>query len=1020
MRRWVWRVLLAAMAVITLTGSALAAETKGLVWEQVGDTWKITGYTGNDKAVVIPARHEGGLVTEIGSTAFANQGITSVDIPGTIKTIGENAFATCKSLSRVTFHDSREAGETSGNTKIGEGAFVGCEKLTKLNLSDSVGIIGKNAFVGCGMSEVIVLDGTSSIVAGAFSGCTKLTKVAISGDKTPIAVDATAFNSGGNLKAIHCQGTVNFTSPTPDDNPWKGDALHTAVIVNTVVSATCQHAGSVSKSVTCGKTPNLAACKFTGETRQADKLPHDYQPPAGYTPPTGPSCWLWTEEYEEICTKCSAKRTVYKDHPGDGNHNWDAGTVTETPATCIKDGVKTTTKKCQNVGCKVPPQISEEVIPKETAPHTYETTVRELLAPTCLNPGYKAEYRQCKVCGALDPAACSRWDHAKDEACNKALKETGVFDADYKAHLQASHNLQELAALTGSHEWGEWGWGYEIEADKPTCTDEGKETAMRECAVCGTREFKRGETRVVLPLGHDFDVTDSTYKEETKDPTCTEDGKKTTSGFCKREGKPATVEETIPKLGHHYVPLSAEDPGGVLQEATCTEPGKRVSSGEQCTRCFDLKASGEDIEIPPLGHLWGDPVIDESAGDYKAPTCEEAGEGTGTTTCTRTGCHSDPDDKTSPPATQTGKLTLPALGHDWGEWTVTKEATATEAGSRERVCKRESCGKKETREIPPLGAPVDPDNPDKPTDPDNPDKPDKPDKPEETTYNVDVVQASNGTTYVSRSTAKKGDVVTVTVAPDSGYVLDMIRVIGGGTTLVSLTDLGGGQFRFVMPESNVEVRATYDRTGSDYGDDWANGFGNDGSGSRSDPRRTSDVVHGQVQEAAVPAAGVDHTLFLDVPAYHWAAGEINWASEMGYMNGTGGRFNPGGNISRQQMWMVLARLTGNYPASMDEARRWAELHGFADGSSPTAPVKRHQLVTALFRCARLTGRATRNTATLAGYPDSRAVPVVAREPFVWALANGVISSDAEGRLKPNDFVTRDQFAVILYRYCQRI
>lgn len=42
--------------------------------------------------------------------------------------------------------------------------------------------------------------------------------------------------------------------------------------------------------------------------------------------------------------------------------------------------------------------------------------------------------------------------------------------------------------------------------------------------------------------------------------------------------------------------------------------------------------------------------------------------------------------------------TIPALGHDFGSWTVTKEATCTEDGTRERVCSR--CGEKETEVIP--------------------------------------------------------------------------------------------------------------------------------------------------------------------------------------------------------------------------------------------------------------------------------------------------------------------------------
>ena len=1016
MRSWIWRVLLAAAVIASLAGTALAAGTKGLIWEEVTDGWKITRYEGTDKKVVIPSTHEGKPVIQIGENAFAGSGISTVDIPSSVKLIDKQAFAACAGLTTVTFHGSKEEGNaTPGATVIGESAFFNCG-ITTLQLSDDVKSIGPNAFMGCKMSEVIILDSTDTVASGAFSGCGNLSKVAISGKDSEIKVAQDAFVLGGKLKELHCQGTVTFTGDTAQ-NPWKDDNLHAVNIVSVIIPAKCNSDGSVTRTVGCAKPGSN--CTFKGEKRSIPKLSHDYIPPAGYIPPVHPDCETWTEHYTETCRNCGITRDHYETHAGNGNHDFNdsSPTVEETPATCIQDGLRVITKKCQN-GCPAT-DVSQEVIPKETAAHVYETQTRVLLSPTCMVDGYEATYSVCKNCGALDPGACSNWDHANDAEYNKKLAQ-GEFAPDYKAHLEAGHRLKKNDALTGQHTWGEETWGYATENDKPGCTKTGTETAMRECKICGLKEFDPNKTREVKALGHDFDMTHDSYKEETVDATCTVDGKKTTTGLCKRENQVVTVAETIPATGHRYVPISASDPGGVLQEATCTQPGKRISSGERCSKCNDLKHSGEIIETPALGHLWSSPVIDETAADYKAPTCTESGEGMGTVTCTRTGCHSNPADADSPPVSQSEKISLPALGHDWGEWTVTKEATTTEAGSRERVCKREGCGEKEVREIPPLDSVPDPDDPDNPTDPDKPTDPDNPSTPpEENTFKVDVIQASNGTTTVNRSTAKEGDSVIVTVTPNTGYVLDMIRVIGDSRAL-NLTDLGGGRYRFTMPASNVEVRATYDRGGSDYGSNWTNGFGNSGSGQRSDPRRTSDVIPVQIQEPVVGPAGANERIFQDIPITHWAAGEINWASQMGYMNGSGGRFNPGGNISQQQMWMVLARLTGEQPGSMEEARRWAELGGFADGSSPTGPVKRHQLVTALYRCARLTGRAGRTTASLAGYPDSRTVPTVAREAFTWALTNGIISGDAEGRLKPNQIITRDQFAVILYRYSHRI
>lgn len=61
----------------------------------------------------------------------------------------------------------------------------------------------------------------------------------------------------------------------------------------------------------------------------------------------------------------------------------------------------------------------------------------------------------------------------------------------------------------------------------------------------------------------------------------------------------------------------------------------------------------------------------------------------------------------------------PALGHDWGEWVVTKQPTATEDGEERCECKR--CDAVRTESIPALGEPdPDPDHND-PTDPTDPD-----------------------------------------------------------------------------------------------------------------------------------------------------------------------------------------------------------------------------------------------------------------------------------------------------------
>ena len=45
-----------------------------------------------------------------------------------------------------------------------------------------------------------------------------------------------------------------------------------------------------------------------------------------------------------------------------------------------------------------------------------------------------------------------------------------------------------------------------------------------------------------------------------------------------------------------------------------------------------------------------------------------------------------------------GKV-IDAFGHQFGDWTVEKEATETETGLEVRTCKREGCDVKETRAV---------------------------------------------------------------------------------------------------------------------------------------------------------------------------------------------------------------------------------------------------------------------------------------------------------------------------------
>ena len=304
---------------------------------------------------------------------------------------------------------------------------------------------------------------------------------------------------------------------------------------------------------------------------------------------------------------------------------------------------------------------------------------------TCTEAGEKIY--TCKVCGETKTEAIEALGHAYSDEWT-VDKEATCEEAGSKSHhctrpgCDSKTDVTVIEAL--GHEWGE---GKETKA--PTCTEAGEKTYT--CTRC-----EKTKTEAIEALGHDYSdewtvdkeatceeagskshhctrpgcdsKTDVTVIEalghewgegkETKAPTCTEAGEKTYT--CTRCEK--TKTEAIEALGHAY-----SEEWTVDKEATCEEVG---SKSHHCTRP-GCDSKSEVTEIAALGHEWG------KGKETKAPTCTEAGEKT--YTCTR--CN----------ATKTE--TIAALGHNYDtEWTVDKEATTTETGSKSHHCK--VCGNK--------------------------------------------------------------------------------------------------------------------------------------------------------------------------------------------------------------------------------------------------------------------------------------------------------------------------------------
>ena len=125
--------------------------------------------------------------------------LTSVTFSDTVKVIGENAFNNCINLRDITIPE--------GVTEIGDRAFMGCKQLTSIKIPSSVEKIGEDAFTECSkLKSITIENGVTEIGDRAFMGCNQLTSI-----KIPSSVEKIgkrAF-SGCNLKSITIPGSVN-------------------------------------------------------------------------------------------------------------------------------------------------------------------------------------------------------------------------------------------------------------------------------------------------------------------------------------------------------------------------------------------------------------------------------------------------------------------------------------------------------------------------------------------------------------------------------------------------------------------------------------------------------------------------------------------------------------------------------------------------------------------------------------------------------------------------------------------
>ena len=335
--------------------------------------------------------------------------------------------------------------------------------------------------------------------------------------------------------------------------------------------------------------------------------------------------------------------------------------------------------------------------------HVHDLIKTEAKAATCTEAG-NIEYWTCSECGKIfiDEAGETEIDlentvvpvkahtlmhvEAMDATCTETgnkehwkCSECGALFSDADGTTATTEEAVEIAAK--GHTLAK------VEAMDATCTETGNKEHWK-CSDCGAL-FSDAEGTTAT-TEDDVEIAATGHRlthVEAAAATCTDTGNKehwkcSDCGalFSDAEGTTATTEDDveIAATGHRLTHVEAKEAtcteAGNIEYWTCSECGKRFSDAEGTT-----EITAEATVVAAKGHS-----LEKT--EAKDATCTEAGN-IDYWTCSE--CEKLFKDSEGTQETTEEYTVIEAKGHDWGEWTVVKEATEEEEGLETRTCQND-------------------------------------------------------------------------------------------------------------------------------------------------------------------------------------------------------------------------------------------------------------------------------------------------------------------------------------------
>ena len=267
-------------------------------------------------------------------------------------------------------------------------------------------------------------------------------------------------------------------------------------------------------------------------------------------------------------------------------------------------------------------------------------------------------------------------------------------------------------------------------------------------------------------------------------------------------------------------------------------------------------------------------------------------------------------------------------------------------------------------------------------------------------YTVTVLTDGSGSASASTTAAEEGEIITLTASPSSGYHFERWEVVSSGVTI------SGNQF--TMPAQPVTVRAVFESnpyippTYAVTTPDPANGT------VTVSPSRASSGRRVTITTQPAPGYELESLTVLD-----------SRGSEIALTDQGDGKYTftmPSRKVTVQASFapVPLPFEDVSPGAWYEEAVRYAYFHNIMEGTSattfvPNKSLTRAEAVQVLYN---LEGQPT--VSGSATFPDL--VYEWYKPAIAWAEQTGVVDGYEDGTFRPDEPVTRQEFAQMLYNY----